>query len=321
MALKLITNKRTLGFKLESTPYTAETLAASDYDISARDISYSPEIESYARKLAHGDYSMSTSISGRRKIEITYFIDFHPGNTAATAPQFFDALRACCMELGSSATGKWLLTAADQDRNPATIEVVERQEGTSPKQLVIKARGAMGTARIVSEQIGQPLKVEFTFTGVLDSITTREFSSILIPTAFDTKLPPAVLCATITLFGNTQQISRFAIDLGNEVELFTDPSICAGYEGARVIGRNPTLELDPDMLVTDDEDILTNQINNTTGQLSITIGENIHISAPAVQYTQTYTPGDREGHVTNDVRLELKRNNGDDELEILQGSK
>jgi len=44
------------------------------------------------------------------------------------------------------------------------------------------------------------------------------------------------------------------------------------------------------------------------------------ISAPAVQYIKAYPPGDREGHVTNQKSLELKRSSGNDELKILQGS-
>jgi len=321
MTLKLVRQKRTLGFKLESTPYTAETLAATDYDFSAYDIEYSPAIESYARKLARGDFSLDTSVSGRRSIEASWSVDFHGGAAAGTAPQYFQMLRACAMEQSASATGVWLKTAADQDRVPATIEIVERQEGLTPKTLVIKAHGCMGNPRLSFDQVGNPIKIEFSFKGVLTSVTTRLAAAMITPTAFDSKLPPAVLAATITLFGNTQGVGRFVLDLGNEVEIFTDASKAQGYEGARVVGRNPSIELDPDMLVSTDEDLFTQQTSNNTGQLSITVGENLYISAPAAQYVQTYTPGEREGHVTNEIRCELKRSSGDDEVEILQGSK
>ena len=320
--LRLIEQKRTLGFKIEGTPYTAESLAVGDYDYQAYDINYGPEVEMYARKLARGEFARDKSVAGRRKVTMSWKVDIHSGAAAATPPQYFQMLRCCGLKQNTyGATGVALITDSLYNRVPATIEVVEMQEGTTPKQLVIKAHGAMGNARIICDQIGQPVRIEFEFTGVLTSITTRAFASIITPTAFDSGQPSGVLAATINLFATTQFLSKWTIDLGNTVELFTDPSKSQGFEGARVVDRAPTLELDPDMLSTDDIDLYSNQITNTTGALSLNFGENITASAPACQIVDSYKPASREGHVTNSLRLELKRSSGNDEFELLQGSK
>lgn len=322
--LRLMDVTRTMGFKIETTPYTAETLAATDYNQRVYDIKVSPDIESYARKLSRGDYSRDVSIAGRRKCVVTCSVDLHPGSAAATPPQYFAMVRACgWKQLTHGSTGVSLTPNADYNRVPATIEVVYKEEGTSPRQLVIKMRGAMGKVKLESPQIGQPVKASFEFTGVLDSISTRAYASLLTPTAFDTALPPAVLAATFSFFGTWQFPSKFSIDGGEDVQIFNDISKAAGYEGARVADRNAVGECDPDMVVTDDVNYLTSQVNNTTGALSVTIGGNpqIVISAPAAQIVDANKPEPREGHLANPIKIEFKRNLGNDELEILQGSK
>jgi hypothetical protein len=317
-------NTKTMGFKIETTPYTAETLAATDYNQRIYDIKVSPEIESYARKLARGDFSRDVSISGKRKCTVSCSVDMYSGSAAATPPQYFSMIRACgWKQTTHGSTGVSVAPHADYNRVPATIEVVYKEEGTSPRQIVIKIRGAMGKVKIEGPQIGQPIKLSFEFQGVLDGISTRLYANLLTPTAFDTSLPPAVLAATFSFFGTWQFPSKFTVDGGEDVQNFLDISKAQGYEGARIVDRNMTGDCDPDMVVTSDVDYYTSHINNTTGALSVTIGGNpqIVLSAPAAQIVDSYKPEAREGHVANPLKIEYKRSLGNDEFEILQGSK
>lgn len=313
-----------LGFKVEDTPYTAETLTAANYNQRVYDIKITPEIESYARKLMRGDFSRDTSISGKRKCSCSFSIDLYPGDSVATAPDYFEIFRACgWKEITWGSTGVSVNPHADYNRVPATIEMGYTEEGITPKQLVIKMRGAMGKVTGIFPQIGQPFKFTFEFQGVLDSITTRAYASRVTPTAFDTSLPPAVLAATFSFFGTWQFPSKFEFDGGEDVQVFSDISQGAGYHGARIVDRNMTGSTDPDMVVTDDVDYYTQMINNSTGALSITIGGDvpIYISAPAAQIVSAYEAEAREGHIANQIGIEFKRSSGNDEFEILQGSK
>lgn len=324
--LRLMDSTKIIGCKKETTPYTAETLTAANYNQRAYDIKISPDIELYARSLARGDYSKDISISGKRKCTVSFTIDFYPGSTVSTAPTYFEIVECCgWKKTAHGVTGISLAPNALYNRVPMTFEVAYLEEGTTPRQIVIKMKGAMGKIKLDSPQIGQPAKIPFEFTGVLVSITTRAFASMIIPTAWDTALPPAVLAATFSFCNTWQYPNKFTIDGGEDVQLFSDMSQGAGYDGARIANRNVVGECDPDMQVTDDIDYLTKMTSNLTGALSVTIGGAVplYITAPAVQLEPTpYNAEVREGHITNTLKLGFRRGtNGNDEVEILQGSK
>jgi hypothetical protein len=316
-----VMTKRTMGFKIESTPYTAETLTANEYNIAAYNVSYAGDIPMKARKLVRGDFSNDPSVAGKRMLTVNFSVDVYYSGTPATAPNYFACLRACGMKQTThGSTGVSLVTDSGYSNVPATIEVVEKDEGTTPVQVVIKGRGMMGNPKIVLDNIGEPRRIDYEFKGVLVSITDRAYASILAPSGISTVVPNAVLGASITLFDATVKFNTYTIDLGNDVQVYTDPSKAEGYEGARIVSRNPTLELDPDLELIATRGDYARWTGNTTGTFS-EYSENITISAPAVQIVKAYTPGEREGHVTNALSMELKRSAGNDELEILHGSK
>jgi len=315
--------KRTVGFKLEAVPYTAEVLAVGDFDFRAYNISYDPDIAKTARKLAEGDFSRRISISGKRSLPFTFSVDVSRSDAVATAPKYWKLLRACGMkQVVHGSTGISLVTSSETTNVPGTIEVVEKDEGASPVQVVVQGRGAMGNAKFVLDNVGMPMRIDFEFKSALIDIFDRAFGSILSPTGFDAALPDAVLSATTSFFAETQKLDTVTTDLGNQVELYTCPANADGWEGAHVVDRNPTLEMDPDLELLATQSDFTRWTGETTGALLITIGDSLQFSAPAAQLIKAYTPGDREGHVTNTKSLELKRGpTGDDELELLQGSK
>ena len=313
-----ILNKRTLGLKLEGTAYTAESLAVADFDQRAYNINYTTDVPMYDRKLARGHYSHDTAIAGRRSGTVSFSVDMYQADTVTSAPAYFDALRACGMQLYSGGSGTWLKPDADYSNVPCTIEVVERDEGTSPSQLVIKFRGCMGNAKLSYDNVGTPVRIDFEFTGVLDSITDRAYGSLLTPTGFGTVLPEAVLAITTTWISQSMKHSKMSIDLGNEVEMFTDPSKEEGYEGAHIVGRNPILEIDPDMTLIATRDYWGSLKANTTGAFQWKTNR-FTIDAPAAQLETPYNPGEREGHVSHNLTFGLKANLGNDELVIAQG--
>jgi len=323
-AYRLIEQKRTIGMRLESAAnqYTNnEVLTAADYCVPAYEITYSPAVEEAVRKLARGDYSMDASVMGRRTFECTFKVDMQTHATANQAPMYWIPLRACALKQTTySTTGVNLVTDATVDRTPMTIEVVERQEGATPKQLVVRAFGCMGNPKIVCDQIGRAPHIEFSFRGALASITTRAYASIITPASFDTSLPSACLAATLSYAATVFYPGRWSIDLGNQIELFDAAENAGGVDGARVVGRAPIFEADPDTFVTDDINYYTSMINSATGALSISIGKNLTISAPAGQVVDAYKPASRQGHVTQTLRVGLKRSGGNDEFKLLQGA-
>lgn len=321
--MSFLETKRTMGFKTEGTAYTVETLAVTDHDVPFYNISYDPDIQMYARKLARGDMSRDPSIAGKRPITFTMSHDIAWSNSLPVAPSWYKCLQSCAMkETVHGTTGVSLITHSGYSKVPATIEVVEKDEGATPVQVVIKARGCMGNAKLIVDTVGNPMRIDYEFKGVLESITDRAYASILTPTGFDTPLPDAVMGITSKLFTEVQTWDTCTIDLGNVVENYSDPSKTGGIQGAHVVDRNPTVEMDPDMDLIANRGDYARQIGNSTGALVMEVGDYFHLSAPALQYISTYKPGSREGHVTNQKTCELKRGpDGNDEFEILQGSK
>jgi hypothetical protein len=318
--------KTTMGLKLENVPGTVETLTAADYGYRWYDISVTPEIAEYARKIARGDMSWDPNIAGKEKVTFRMSVDVHPGGDGSVAvcpPRYFTALRCTKMKQTThGATGVSLATHADEDRTTCTIEWAAKQEGASPKQLIIRGRGCAGKKRIIQSEVGRPAKVEFEFLGVLDWIGTRANASILTPASYDTAQSDATRGATINLFGTVQLFEEFTVDDNNVLELFTDPAKSEGYDACRVADGHPTIEIDPDLLVTDDVDWHSRVTSNTTGAFSGVMGKNMTLSAPAAQRVgNPANPGERQGHLTDQIRLECQRSSGNDELELLQGSK
>jgi hypothetical protein len=196
--------------------------------------------------------------------------------------------------------------------------VVEIDEGASPSMVVVKAHGCMGNPKLVVDNVGEPMRIDFEFKGVLNSITDRTWAARMVPTSFDAQLPEAVMGIGITLFGEPQKCNTVTIDLGNDVQVYTDPSKSQGVQGARIVDRNPTLELDPDMELISEQGDFSRWTGNSTGVFSMQVGDHLYITAPAVQYAKVYAPGDREGHVVNTKTCELKRGaTGNDELKIV----
>ena len=91
-------------------------------------------------------------------------------------------------------------------------------------------------------------------------------------------------------------------------------------DGFHLVGREPSIECDPDLFDPADEDPWNEMLSNTEGALTVTIGENMTITAPKGQRVDGNKRSVREGHVTHTVKYRLNRNSGNDELVIRQGS-
>jgi hypothetical protein len=323
--LRYIEAKRVMGMRLESAAnqYTNnEVLSAADYCIPAYDIAYSPEVEEYARKLARGDYSRDKSIHGRRRGSVSFSVDLAPHATADQAPMVFMAMRGCGLQQNVNAgTGVWLTPHRDADRTPITIEVQELTEGSTPTGLKFRFFGCMGNVTGSCEQIGQPTKLRFEFSGAFFGVSPVASGSVITPASFDTADPPANMSMTLEMLSTVQFFGRYSFNLQNQLEAFDDPTMAGGVSGVRVVGRDPVFEIDPDLFTTDSDDWWTAIKSNNTTALSIALGRNLYITAPAAQPIDGYKPGSRQGHVTNQLRFGLKRSSGNDEIEIRQGTK
>ena len=301
--MAFIKDKRTMGVKIESTPYTEETLASTDYNIRWVDnsIEYDPEIAMYARKIARGHMSWDPSIAGQRELKASGKFELYAvAGDLDRPPAYGKLLRISgCQQTIYAGTGVGYVLHGDYTRVPASIEIQERDEGGSPSCLVVNGRGAMGNVKLTLDSVGQPMYGTIDIRSVLTNISDRAYGSIITPSIVDTDLPDAVLSATISMFSETQKISKTTIDFANDVQLFSDPAKPEGWEGAHIVGRNPTFELDPDLELIASRGDFARWTGNSTGAAVITLGDDLRMDMPAVQYIKAYNPQEREGHITN----------------------
>ena len=321
--MPFITDKRIMGFKVEDPAYTAIANGAIEYAFKPFDIAYSPEVETVARKYATGDYSAFKSVVGKISMTCSFSVHLAWSGVAATPPEFADLLEACAMtETVHGSTGVSYKTTSVCSA-PITIVIWESPCGAGSDGLYIKMKGAMGTVQIVMDAVGNPVTMNFEFQGVLNAMGDDTVPTV---TGYDTTDPDPVLSSTITLdFENgspvAQNIDSMTVDIGNTIAMYTDPADAYGFRGAYVVGREPTLELDPYLEPLATQDLASFWTGGVTGNFVMTVGDNITLSAPAFQITEAYSPADRDGIVTHTLSGILTRLDGNDDFEILQGSK
>lgn len=318
--MAFLTKKTTMLFKIESSPYTFEQPAATDA-LPCENIEFKPEVPVKEQKLARGDFSRDKSVSGTRSATLSFDVPIYYSGIASTVPKYFDLLRGCGLkQVAHTTTGVSLITDAAYTAVPISFQIQMMDEGGSPTIYTAKLSGCMGNAKFVSGKVGEYAKVSFEFKGVIYSFSDVAFASYIAP-SFSAYAPDVMLGVGVTLNSVGQCVSNFTIDLGNTVELFSCATFASGFQGAHVVDRNPTIEMDADLKSLATENDYNNVINNTTMAFLAQMTGPVVFSAPAAQLVQAPQFAEREGHYVNNKKLELKRSSGNDELEIIHGSK
>ena len=315
---------RTVGLALESSAYTSpqSDLAAGDFDFKPYNVKYSTEIEEHKRQYALGNMSALSSIMGKRHGTISFSVDMTWSGAVATAPEWTKLLTACgWVPNYHTTTGISFNPSSLWTASPCVVEALETAEGQGTTQLAIQLRGAMGKVKFVLESVGKPLRMDFEFTGPIQTIEDRAANVVRRPASYDTTVPAAVLGAAITLFGEALDLDKITIEGGEEVSLMPDPSYAEGYSGAHITKREPKGTFDPYLASIASRDYWSRVTGGTTGALSISIGSNLVLTAPAVQIVKGFDGGERNGASVNTLECIFCGSSGDDEIEILQGAK
>jgi hypothetical protein len=323
--MPFIAEKRTVYFKKETTPYTAETLTATDgLRVVNGSVSYTPEFEIMARKYATGDHDVFSGIVGKKRITVSFSMHKSPSASGGTtAPEWAEVEQCCGKKQTEVASGiKWE-PHADYDAIPATIWVQEVEpDGTDG--MLIKVRGAMGNPSHTMNELGEVIQTDYEFQGVFNGIA--DTADPFTPSGFDASNPSAVIGTTIAAFSDALPINSFTINENNQISLYKDPSDPEGFYGAYITSRGdgPSVTLDPymDLLATRNQ--YSRWSGGTTGTLNIQAGSGatkITLYAGAMQIMSAYGSSDRDGFSSHTIEGVLtKVGAGNDCFKILQGS-
>lgn len=314
----ILTDKRTLVAKAETTPGTIISLASADFNTLVRNIKMSPEIEAYGRKYATGDHGHHPSVMGKQMAKIDFEFDLQysgtPQTPAAWAKFFVGA--GLVQTVNGTSGVRWMPDTLG-DVASMSMSVQDIQTGASPSFLLYKFKGMMASsAKLEMNKLGEPIKCVMQYTGCFVSVADTSFGSLMVLTSPDTALPDAVLSATITAGGVAQRVSKFSMDFGQQHGMLMDPADATGYKQAYIKSRDPKLDWDPEAQLIATDPVYTEWNAGTTVALVITTS-NFTIAAPVMQL-QKVGVGDREGHATYDQSWLLARSSGNDEFKISQ---
>ena len=311
----------TLFFKIEGTPYTAETSFTFSDSLPCENIEISPEISSTERKTAFGDFAYCPSVAGKRSGSIKFDVPIYYSGTASTPPKYFELLRACGMkQTAHGATGVSLAASALYTNVPVTIVVDHINEGTAPVIKRYKFSGCMGEPTLSAANVGEYAKISFEFKGVYNGDEDIAYASYVYP-SFSCYSPEVILGIGLSVNGINQNANSFTVKLNNDVQLFTDLTKASGFSGAHLTGQHPTMECDPDELTVASEDIFTQITGDTPVAAIIELTGGIDIVMPKAQLI-TSGIGSRENHYVMQKKFELQRDGTSDAvLEIIHGSK
>ncbi len=333
-----LTNKTTIIAKLEATPYdvAGETLADADFNVRIRsDVSYSPEIAEYKRKILDGTLDHLSSVMGRQTGSCSFTVDMAPGALVNTVPEWSKLLQACGFKVigwdagspvavGSAVEGISWVPHVDVTHVPITLEVHEQLEGASAGHLVTRFQGAMGNVTLAIGTVGEPVQMKFEFKGAFKSMVDLNFAGRLDPTSLSTVKPGSVLSSTITANGVAQDLDSFEINMNNDIQEWIDPARSTGNRGCYRAMFEPQMTVNPTLKQLATEPVYTEWLNATQIAVSILVpnGSNpdITLSAPKGQRISLGI-GDRNGARTAETNFLLTQNAGNDTFEILQGAK
>ena len=256
--MPLLLDKRTMIMKAESTAGTSiiGSMADADNDIEFRDIQYTKEISEYVRKMATGGHDHNRSIMGKRKATITGSFDLNFSGTSATEPKYGKVLKALGQLKSGTTDVDW---SPDKSIDLSTVSILIQDEylgGSAPLALGIQFKGCMGNGKIISDQIGDGVRVEFEMQGVFVTVANIANANILALTSPESALPDSTLSATLSLGGNSKLFEKFELDFGNKIEYLTDSgdSDGAGLRYAYIMQRDPRYTVDPKASLTTEDD-------------------------------------------------------------------
>jgi len=333
-----VAQKAQLVGAIEDPAYAEETIASANFDIEVENLEWSENVAEFQRKLADGTLDSSPSVMGKQSASCSFMTCLNPGSSATDEPKWSKFLQACGfyatgwdggaeVAVGSAVDGISWRPHKDYTHTPMTFKAFEvYSSGVAAdlnKQMVTTMVGCMGNVTFLIGDAGEPIQMNFEFQGSIESVADVAAPVALVPTGVSSVQPPSVLGATVTVGGVSQCISKFEINTGNSVNLWTCATEDSGIKGAYIGSRETTLNIDPIAELVATESVYADWVAGTTGAVAIVLGSTpvLRLDAPTAQKS-TVARGERdEARIFEETFRLHKGSSGNDSFELLQGAK
>lgn len=173
--------------------------------------------------------------------------------------------------------------------------------------------GAQCNLIIKADKVGEPVKLEWSYTGLYVNPSTV---ALIAPT-YPTTIPSRAAAGALTIGNQTYVTSRMQFDLGNKVVLREDLSQDSGYIGAVITDRQPKLTVTLEVPQIATHDFFADLRAGTLAAFSAKFG-NTTLAMPKLQINAAPKFNDKDGIFCYDLEFMAIRNaaGGDDEYTI-----
>lgn len=323
MSTPLLTRRRVIAAKIETTEGVGEAITAADAGLLVADVKFDIDFKQNERNVVLDTLSNLSPTIGTRSVSITFKAELKGAGaiyTPLVKPAIGIYLQACGMAETLDTTDP---AAPIVDYLPASYGIPSLTIWVYEDGLVKKAAGCRGTFKI-SGKVGECVFADFTFTGVY--VSTSDLP--IISPSFEASMPPVLMGTAITTNLSPNETSfapvaeSFGFDIGNSVNLRSSISAVNGFTNAMITSRKPTGTINPEATLIATNDAITTWKNAK--------GFYIQIAAPPTpgfEFTSfaflaqhcvltKITSSDRNGIMVSDMAFNMAMGNGDDEFKI-----
>lgn len=175
--------------------------------------------------------------------------------------------------------------------------------------------GCRGTFSM-SARAGELGSMSWTFTGQYSAPTDAPVPSNAV---LEKALPSMFEKAQLSIDGYDVVVDNMSLDIRNDIQIRPDANSPDGYLGTRLVGRAPTMGIDPEATLISDHNFWSKLADAAqmpfTCRFGEKVGNTVYLMAPSTQYTGL-SYNDRNGISVLAAEMALSGVMGDDELLI-----
>lgn len=305
----LLTKKRILGAKIESTAGTAESLSASDSALNVYNPIIQPNIAVEQRQ-AQSAFNKLSGVAGMRVGTATFRTDLWWDGTS-TMPKWAETFLPACGWVKSSTT--YTPRSEAPGSNVKTLTIGCYVDGHY-KQI----HGAVGNFTVVLPT-GKMGYIDWVFQGVWSDTS----DVALVTPTYPTDPIFRVASTTTTFNSNALCFNQISFNSGNRIVAKECSGNAAGVEYFLITDRTPTATAAPESTLKATADHYGDLINETEAELSVLLtggtgNDTLEFEMTKAQ-VMTIAESDRNGIVVDNITWQANKNGStnDDELAII----
>jgi len=318
--MPLISRKRVLAAKLETTVWAAEAIGVGDATFQAFDAEIQATVESIDRQ-SQGSFGYLPATVGLQSGTCTFRLELI-GDGLGGIPAWGSIFLPACGWMRTTAPNqvfkpKTLVPSAPGDDLVSTISIGVYVDGT-----LKLLRGCMGSF-VINMEAGKPASISFTFMGAYSAESPLGLTdTTLVTPTYGTAMPYRFANTSMSVGGMSPCVQSLTIDSGNEVTLLPCQTNVdgSGYKGGFIGNRRPTITMNPEAELVATDTFMADLQGSTQRAFQVVLTDaagSVTIDAPKVQPI-SLQHGDRDGLVTDEVTFLCGKSvpAGDDELTI-----